>query len=178
MAWLLGFPWRTPPRRPPGRCPNCHRMTLQPELPSPGRPGPQVRIISRCVCCGSRFQRPFAGLWSEIRRDEGIAWIEASGGPPARPTPSGPESRTRPFPASNVRFKIRQVMIVIAWVSLILAVVKMCPTPWDRLMAMGALVMFHGCGYWFLRLVRRLSRPPLPGDPPSSSRSARALPFL
>ncbi|AGA25138.1 hypothetical protein Sinac_0728 [Singulisphaera acidiphila DSM 18658] len=151
-----------PPRRPPGRCPNCRRLTLQYESPGGDLPEPLPHPIYRCLGCGQRFWRLFAGRWGPISANEDGG--DSSALPfPAQPLQPEEEPRPRNRVGARWRFELRHVMYLIAWISLNLATCPRVSWSWESLLNLTLLLLFlNGALVLFLRTTSRLSRSPIP----------------
>lgn len=170
MVGLFGCSRHNAPgRRPPGRCPNCRRMTLEPELPGPEQSGRSPGKTFACVRCGQHFQREFAGGWCAIRRYAEIDWVDERSAQ-VQSAPGRQKTRRRRFPALSGRFKIRQVMLVTIWVALNLAFIRLAQTPHEFSTLISTMIIIHLLALRFIQLTRMLSRHPIAGDPPPTPR--------
>lgn len=135
---------QAPPRRPPGRCPHCRRLALEPERGAEGEPSPTAGAPHRCTRCGSRYRRSFGGAWEAI--DDEVVWLDDPVDPLALPPRWRLAYALRATPRRHRGVSLGRIMLAIAWLAPNLALLGKLPRdagPLALTMAAAALLLFN-----------------------------------
>src|SRR5205807_2650026 len=122
-----------------GRCSTCGKLTLRAEPETRDASGQPPDRTWLCAHCGSRFRRRYGQRWEKVPDGSGVTWLDVVD-PPAPPLTALTPRRTR--------FKIRDVMIVVALFALdIVLVGRLRPIPGGLAFApplIGASILVAG----------------------------------